>query len=379
MPSAELIAIGTELLLGEIQDTNSRFLARQLRDFGIDLFRTTNIGDNAARIASAIQESLSRADIVITTGGLGPTVDDPTREAAALAFETTCEFHPELWTGIEERFLRRGITPTENNKRQAYLPTGSTLVPNPVGTAPAFYIEKDGKFLFCLPGVPKEMEFITRESVLPLLKEIFHLHSVIKVRVIHLAGVGESAVDQPIADLERLSNPTVGLLAHPGIVDIRITAKADDVPAAEKLIAGIESRILALFPEDIFGFNEQTLSQSVNTLCKNMGFKIMIRESGLSDQWPVEFIVDDRLTLESTPNRIDLETIAQQPQGKTEVLIFCNYYESGRDCHLDYALSLQGKFTRDSAIYSGPQAQGKTWAANRVMDILRRALSQLTK
>ena len=192
MPSAELIAIGTELLLGEIQDTNSRFLARQLRDIGVDLFRITSIGDNASRIAAAIREALERADIVITTGGLGPTVDDPTRDAVALAFGTTCEFHSELWSGIEDRFLSRGITPTENNKRQAYLPTCATVIPNPVGTAPAFYVENSHRLLFSLPGVPKEMEYLTNNAVVPILKEFFNLHGVIKVRVIHLSGVGAS-------------------------------------------------------------------------------------------------------------------------------------------------------------------------------------------
>ena len=147
MASAELIAIGTELLLGEIQDTNTRFLTRQLRQIGVDVFRTSIVGDNPLRIADVITESLSRADIVITTGGLGPTIDDPTRVAAALAFKVEIEFHPDLWKVISHRFQSRGLSPTENNKKQAFLPQGAVAIPNPVGTAPAFYLKKTTKSL----------------------------------------------------------------------------------------------------------------------------------------------------------------------------------------------------------------------------------------
>src|SRR4030066_332573 len=141
MPSAEIITIGTELLLGEIVDTNSRYLARCLRDAGIDLYRKTTVGDNVKRIAFAIQQALERCDIVITTGGLGPTVDDPTREAVALAVGVKSEFHPELWEQIRTRFTRLGRKPTENNRRQAYIPDGAIAVENPVGTAPIFILE----------------------------------------------------------------------------------------------------------------------------------------------------------------------------------------------------------------------------------------------
>jgi molybdenum cofactor synthesis domain-containing protein len=141
MPTAEIIAIGTELLLGEIQDTNTQFLARQLRNIGIDLYRSTQIGDNTERIAAVIQEAMDRSDIVITTGGLGPTVDDPTREAVARAFGVQTVYHPELWQQILERYRSYSRQPTENNRRQAYLPYNAIAIENPVGTAPAFRVE----------------------------------------------------------------------------------------------------------------------------------------------------------------------------------------------------------------------------------------------
>ena len=141
MPTAEIITIGTELLLGETVDTNTRHIAQALRGLGVDLYRTQTVGDNAGRIAEAVGAALQRADIVITTGGLGPTVDDPTRQAIADAAGVTLEFHPELWEQIVARIARYGRTPTENQKRQAYIPQGGMVIENPVGTAPAFIVE----------------------------------------------------------------------------------------------------------------------------------------------------------------------------------------------------------------------------------------------
>ncbi len=141
MPTLEIITIGTELLLGEIQDTNSTYIARTLRDHGIDIYRITTIGDNAGRISSAITEALTRAEIVITTGGLGPTVDDPTREAVAMATDRELEYREDLWEVIQERFKLYGRKPTENNRRQAYIPKGALPIENPVGTAPCYVVE----------------------------------------------------------------------------------------------------------------------------------------------------------------------------------------------------------------------------------------------
>ena len=141
---AEIIAIGTELLLGEISDTNSAHLARALRDMGLDLWWISVVGDNEARIAEAVIRASQRSNVVITTGGLGPTVDDPTRAAIARAFGVPEEFRPELWEQIEARFKRYGRTPTENNRKQAYVPAGAVAFENPVGTAPCFAVEHTG-------------------------------------------------------------------------------------------------------------------------------------------------------------------------------------------------------------------------------------------
>jgi competence/damage-inducible protein CinA-like protein len=379
MPSAELISIGTELLLGEIQDTNSHFLARQLRDLGIDLFRTTTIGDNASRIASAVNEALSRVDIVITTGGLGPTVDDPTREAIALAFSTKTEFHPELWTTIENRFLKRGVSPTENNKRQAYLPIGANVIPNPVGTAPAFYFKRGSKIVFCLPGVPKEMEYLTENAVFPLIRQEYHLHDVIKVRVLHLSGIGESTVDQPIAEFEKMSNPTVGLLAHPGTVDIRITAKAADLQEAEKMVAGIETQLVALFPDDLFGFDEQTLENCVVNLAQSKNITVHFHDHGLTGKWPGGLFASQNIELITKEEPIDFQVELNNHPSSTinsSLHFYSNYSEINNECHFDFILIFSNKTVRETLIYNGPQAQGPLWAINRAMDIIRRQLNQ---
>ena len=243
MPTAEIITIGTELLLGEIQDTNTRYLARLLRDCGIDLYRTMTVGDNEKRISQALQEALLRSNIIITTGGLGPTVDDPTRQAIALALGVELEFQPHLWEQILDRFKRYGRAPGENNKRQAFIPHGAIPVENPVGTAPAFIFEKGDRSVIALPGVPREMEYLTVNVVLPYLRDHFHLREVIKARVLHTASIGESQVDELVGDLELLSNPTVGLLAHPGQVDIRVTAKAPSFEEAERMISEVIDKI----------------------------------------------------------------------------------------------------------------------------------------
>lgn len=280
MTQAEIITIGTELLLGEIQDTNTRYIARQLRHLGIDLFRVTTIGDNPLRIAEMIRESLTRADIVITTGGLGPTIDDPTRTAAAIAFNVEMIFHAELWKEIYLRFQSRGIIPSDNNQKQAFLPANAVAIHNPVGTAPAFYIAENAKILVCLPGVPSEMETIFQASVIPILRTKFSLQELIKTRIVHTSGIGESVIDDIIADLESLSNPTVGLSAHPGRVDIRITAKAASLQEADKMIGEVENIILERLPHDIYGFDEDSLLSQIIHLCKGKKLTITLLAHG---------------------------------------------------------------------------------------------------
>ena len=281
MTSAEIITIGTEILLGEIVDTNTRYLARNLRGLGVDLYRTITIGDNEERIASAIRESMERADIVITTGGLGPTIDDPTREAVAKAVGVETEFREDLWQQVVATIARYGRTPSENQKRQAYVPKGALGIANPVGTAPCFIVETPRNAVISLPGVPNEMEHVLHESIIPYLQKRFNLNEVIKVRVLHCSGLGEGMIDEKIADLEMLSNPTVGLAAHTGVVDVRIAAKAKSESEANAMIAEIESQVRERLGTVVFGADEDKLEEVVLDMIAHRGLTLTAIESGL--------------------------------------------------------------------------------------------------
>lgn len=281
MPTAEIITIGTELLLGEIVDTNAYYLARSLRDNGIDLYRKTTVGDNIQRIAQTVQESLERCDMIITTGGLGPTVDDPTRDAIALAVGVPVEYCPDLWEQILSRFKRYGRQPTENNRKQAYIPQGALAVENKVGTAPAFIVEKNQSIIISLPGVPREMEYLMEHDIIPYLRTRFSLHSVIKTRTIHTAGIGESVIDDIISELETMHNPTVGLSAHSGQVDVRITSKADSETKAEKMILQVEAVIRERLAEWIYGIDEETLEGTALAALKDHRWSLALVETGL--------------------------------------------------------------------------------------------------
>jgi len=271
---AEIISIGTELLLGEIVDTNTHTIAQALREIGIDVFRTITVGDNTERIAEVVRESTRRAQVVITTGGLGPTIDDVTREGISLALDRALEFRPELWQQILERFARFGRRPTENNRRQAQLPQDAIAIDNPIGTAPGFLIESAASVIFALQGVPAEMEHGLKNYAIPYLREKFNPQGLIKTRIIHTSGLGESAVDSRLEDLEKFSNPTVGLAAHPGRVDVRITAKAKTVDQADELIWKFETTIRQRLGEHVYGIDEHSLEAA--TLARVAAYQLQL-------------------------------------------------------------------------------------------------------
>ncbi len=285
---AEIVTIGTELLLGEIVDTNAAWIAQRLATIGLNHYYTTTVGDNLARITEVLRHGLSRSDVVITTGGLGPTVDDVTREAVAAATERPLVLDETLLEEIACFFARRQAPMTENNRRQAYLPQGARVIHNPVGTAPAFAVEHKGHVVISLPGVPHEMQHLMETEVIPYLRERFGLHSVIKSRVLRTCGIGESVIDSKIGDLMRLSNPTVGTAAHPGQTDIRITAKADSESEADALIAPVAAEVRARLGDYVFGSNQQTMSDVVTELLAARSLRLAVVETttrGELAQW----------------------------------------------------------------------------------------------
>ncbi|MEF3274774.1 MAG: CinA family nicotinamide mononucleotide deamidase-related protein [Chloroflexus sp.] len=241
--NAEIIAIGSELLLGVTVDTNSAYLARQLAAAGVNVYRKTVVGDNSERIATAIREALERADLVICTGGLGPTPDDVTREAVAAVFNRPLEFHQELLDQIAARFAAMNRSMSESNRRQAYLPAGARAIPNPRGTAPAFLIEDERGTVIVLPGVPAEMRYLFETAVIPYLREERGITTVILVRTLHAVGLGESVIGERIADLMQQANPTVGISAKRARYELRIGARAESQADAEAMIAQTEAII----------------------------------------------------------------------------------------------------------------------------------------
>jgi nicotinamide-nucleotide amidase len=278
--NAEIIAIGTELLLGEIPDTNSAYIARHLRDIGLDLWWISAVGDNETRIAEMVDQARRRSAIVITSGGLGPTVDDPTRAAIARAFGLPLEFRPELWAQIEARFERYGRKATENNRKQAYIPAGALALENPVGTAPCFIVEHPDGAVISLPGVPREMEYMLEHAVLPYLLQRMTLPAVIRSRTLRTVGIGESLIDARVGDLEELSNPTVGLAAHAGQTDIRITAKAATAEEAEAMLAPLEADIRRRLGDFIYASGQVEVEEVVANLLAEKGQTLAAGEAG---------------------------------------------------------------------------------------------------
>ena len=260
---AEIISIGTELLLGAIVDTNAAYISRRLAEIGIDLYHRVTVGDNEGRIARCIEEALERADVVICSGGLGPTVDDVTRQAVAQATGRELVLDEEMLGWIEERFRGWGHPMSENNRRQAFKPEGAIAIENPVGTAPIFIVQDQRGDVIVLPGVPHEMEHLMEHEVIPYLRRKLGHQVVIKARVLRTVGIGESQVDSRIGDLMESANPTVGLAAHPGQTDVRIVAKAASEEEADRLIAEMEEQVRQRLGKVIYGVGEETVAEVV--------------------------------------------------------------------------------------------------------------------
>lgn len=277
---AEIISVGTELLLGDTVDTNAAYLSRILSELGIDLRRRVTVGDNFERIRQAIVESLSRADLAVTIGGLGPTEDDITKEAAAAAIGVELLPDEESAENIRRFFARRGVSLPERNLKQAVRPAEGFAIPNTAGTAPGAVFEKGGKVVICLPGPPGEFKTMVEQGVRPYLESARGPTSgTIVSRVLRLCGIGESAVEELIRDLLHTDNPTVAPLAHLGEVHLRITAKAAGRNEAEGLIADAESGLRDRIGEYVYGVDSETLEAAVLALLKTRGLSLGLAES----------------------------------------------------------------------------------------------------
>ncbi len=374
MTSAEIITIGTEILLGEIVDTNTRHIARSLRGLGVDLYRTITIGDNVDRIASAIHNSMERADIVITTGGLGPTIDDPTREAVAKAIGAETEFREDLWQQVVETISRYGRKPSENQKRQAYVPKGAIGIRNPVGTAPCFIVETPRNAVISLPGVPNEMEHVLHESIIPYLQKRFPLDEILKIRVLHCAGLGEGMIDEKIADLETLSNPTVGLAAHTGVVDVRIAAKAKTEHEADGMIAQVEAQVRERLGNIVFGADDDRLDKVTLDTVASRGLSLTAIESGL-DGMLARKIPQTASIPNLNPASLMDALRAARAASKADIALGVSVYMDERATEMAM-ITPKGEKTH-RITFGGPPKSLPRWSVNLALNWLRTTMEEM--
>jgi nicotinamide-nucleotide amidase len=276
--NVEVIAIGTELLLGQIVNSNASRIGERLAEAGLDHYRQTVVGDNIDRVAAAIVEAASRADAVIITGGLGPTKDDLTREALAQAGGVSLVFDEAEAEALREWWLRRGREMPESNLQQAEKPEGAEFIDNPKGTAPGIRMQIGGATAFALPGVPAEMLWMLDHEVIPTLAETGE--GVVASRLLRSWGESESAIGERLADLyDASANPTIAFLASGGEIKVRITAKAASSAAAEALIAPVEAEIRGRLGDLIFGADDETIEVVVLRAIEGRGWTLGTAES----------------------------------------------------------------------------------------------------
>ena len=275
--SAEIVAVGSEMLLGELVDTNSAWISQRLAALGVGIYRHTTVGDNRDRIVTAIKEAVSRSDLVLTTGGLGPTSDDLTNECLALVANRKMVEYPEARKHVDEMFRRFGREPTPSNYKQVLFPEGSVLIPNPRGTAMGALLELDGSLVATFPGVPMEMKGMFEETVEPLIKS--RSRGSIVSRTLWFTGIGESALAERVQDFLDASDPTVAPLAGQGKVRLRITSRAATSEEAEEKIEPVAEEILSRLGEFYFGEDDETLESAVGHLLKDRGATLALAES----------------------------------------------------------------------------------------------------
>ena len=276
---AEIISVGTELLLGDIVNTNAQFLAKELADLGIDMYRQTVVGDNEERILNAFEEAFKVSDIIITTGGLGPTEDDLTKEIACKYFNKELICHEESYKALQEYFEKSGMYLSENNKKQAYFPEDAIILKNTCGTAPGAIIKgEDNKAIIVLPGPPREMKTMFKNEVKPYLKKL--TNSVLVSKVLRISGQGESHMEEKVKHIiHKYKNPTIAPYAKDGESILRLTAKAKNEEEAMRIIEPAEKDIREILKDNIYGEGETSLEHVVSKLLVDKNLKIGVAES----------------------------------------------------------------------------------------------------
>ncbi|MEG1003661.1 MAG: competence/damage-inducible protein A [Clostridium sp.] len=274
----EILAVGTEILLGDILNTNARFLSRELANLGIDVHYHEAVGDNKDRILGCLKESFNRSDIIITTGGLGPTKDDMTKELVSEFLGMDMCLHEDSLKNIEDYFKRIGKVPVKSNEKQAYFPKEAIILENNNGTAPGAIFEKDGKAIIVLPGPPKEMELMFNESVRPYLEKLTGY--TIVSEIIRVFGIGESEAENRLQDLiDNGVNPTIAPYAKEGEVTFRITAKGNSEEETKKLIKPLKDEVYKRFGNLIYNIGDTSIQETVSQILVNKNMTIGVAES----------------------------------------------------------------------------------------------------
>ena len=278
--AAEVICVGTELLLGDILNSNSQYLAKELAALGVTHFYQTVVGDNIDRVHQAIEIGATRSSILIFTGGLGPTPDDLTTESISSYFNTPLVEHPEVIADIERKYAQRGREMTASNRKQSLQPQGATILPNPLGTAPGMIWQpRAGLTIFTFPGVPREMYRMWRDTAIPFLKTQGYGQNPIYSRSLRFFGVAESALAEKVNHLFDSNNPTVAPYAGMGQVRLRISARAANETAAKLLIEPIAREIQQIAGDNYFGSDDDTLASVVGQLLMAKGQTLAVAES----------------------------------------------------------------------------------------------------
>jgi len=405
---AEIISTGTELLLGAIVDTNAAYISQRLAEIGIDLHYRVTVGDNEERIARCIVQALTRADVVLCSGGLGPTVDDVTRQAVARATGRELVQNETMLGWIEERFRGWGHRMSDNNRRQALMPSGATPIDNPVGTAPSFVLKDERGDVIVLPGVPHEMKYLMEHEVLPYLRRKLGRQEVIKTRVLRTVGIGESQVDARIGDLMENANPTVGLAAHPGQTDVRIVAKATNEEKADQLIADMELEVRERLGEVIYGVEKETVAEVVAHMLSDRGLVLGMVECGTDGLVSRTFFetpdgpetLGNSITLDHPQEAVQM--LGLSPETKAGMDLFSAEAahaaaQSGREVlgadlcvavwvpasiadnprerqPMYIALDTGGDAIARNYRYGGHSERARGWLVNRALDMVRRSL-----
>jgi nicotinamide-nucleotide amidase len=406
---AEIIAVGTELLLGEILDTNSQYLAQQLSPLGVDLFFITHVGDNLGRLTDVVRRGLERSDLVVMTGGLGPTEDDLTREAVAAALGEKMEVVPELERHLRDWFRLRNRAMPERNLKQATLIPSASVVPNPIGTAPGWWVQANGKTIACMPGVPHEMHKMWEEQILPRLAQEAG-GRVLVTRTLKTIGMGEGGVEELLQPLIRSSNPTLATYAKQDGVHVRMGAKADTREAAVKMLDEFELDVRRYVGKYVYGIDDQALPDVIGSLLRDQGLTLATMESctggllgssvtdaaGSSDYYRggvIAYTADVKIANGVPPDLIDrfgtvspeaavaMAQAARRQMGADIGLATTGVAGPAKSEDkpvgtLHVAMDLLGEISEDNSIYSTTRAQLKRRAVLDVLYLLWRELRE---